>query len=345
MPLKNLQREDSFVLLRDTVRWRVALVLGTLITVMLPVLGMLNTHLGLNDTATLAWGSLAVSSASVLGLLLLPRRLGGTIFFFTIAALLVFVPAYGLQHGRNMQHWAYILPPLLVFLLRPGPALAAMIVYGVYVAWITALLLAPIEVVRFSAGYGLTVCFMYAYAMLQQQAGSLLRYHSSHDALSGCLNRRTFNQAVDSLVDGKGRHARCEFLLMDIDQFKSINDKHGHLVGDQVIAGVAATMMSVLDADTALFRYGGEEFSVMLVDREKGAGIKLAEQLRRAVEQADLDGVRVTISIGVAEWNPGTSRVRTVLQEADDALYAAKRAGRNRVIDASSSDTAVRQTV
>jgi diguanylate cyclase (GGDEF)-like protein len=177
---------------------------------------------------------------------------------------------------------------------------------------------------------------MYAYAMLQQQAASMLRYHSSHDALSGCMNRRTFNQAVDSVADSKGRQARCEFLLLDIDHFKSVNDEHGHLVGDQVIAGVAATMKSVLGPDIPLFRYGGEEFSVMLVDQAEGAGIVLAERLRLAVEKADFDGVHVTVSIGVAGWRNASTRLQSLLQQADDALYAAKRGGRNRVVDAES---------
>lgn len=333
-PLNDLDSQDSFVLLRDRIRWRVALVLGVLIMALMPFLAILNTRLGIDDTARLAWGSLAMSSASLIALLLLPRRLGGTIFFLSIAVLLVIVPAFGLLHDRNMQHWAYILPPLLIFLMRPVPALIAMVVYGVYVTSITAQLLPAIEVVRFSSGYGLTVCFMFAYATLQQRASSLLTYHSSHDALSGCFNRRTFNQAMDDLTSQKGRHTRCELLLLDIDHFKAINDEHGHLVGDQVIAGVAATMKSVLDTDASLFRYGGEEFSAMILDREDGAGMELAERLRVAVDQARFDGVHVTISIGVATWRMASGKVGTVLQQADDALYAAKRAGRNRVIDA-----------
>jgi diguanylate cyclase (GGDEF)-like protein len=333
-------RRDSFSILRDTMRWRVALVLGAVVMVLMLALGAINTHLGLSDTATLAWAILTVSGACVIALMTLPRRLGGTVFFATIATLLVIVPAFGLYHDRNMQHWAYIFPPVLVFLLRAGPALAAMIVYGVYVSWATALLLPGIEVVRFSSGYGLLVCFMYTYALLQERAATMLRYHSDHDALSNCLNRRTFNEALDQLTRSATKHQQCTFLLIDIDHFKSINDHHGHLVGDRIITQVAAELGRILDPGTPLFRYGGEEFSVMLVGADERAGIALAERLRSAIERSDFQGVSVTVSIGVAEWRVARGKVDTALGRADRALYDAKRAGRNRVIAESMAERA-----
>ena len=331
MALNTTLRQDSFITLRDTIRWRVALVLASLIVVVMITLGTINTKLGLTDTARLAWAVLAVASASVIVLLLTSRRLGGTIFFASIAAILLIVPIYGLEIDRNMQHWAYIFPPLLVFLLRPGPSLVAMVAYGVYVSWITALLLPPIEVVRFSSGYGLTVCFMYTYALLQEQAAKMLRYHSDHDALSNCLNRRTFNEALDRLGSTRNGFQSCEFLLIDIDHFKAINDQNGHLVGDRIITQVAAELGRSLVADAPLFRYGGEEFAVMLVDADEGAGEALAERLRSAIEQGDFQGVKVTISVGVSRWRVGRGKVESALQKADEALYAAKRAGRNRI--------------
>jgi diguanylate cyclase (GGDEF)-like protein len=332
--LKASLRHDSFAILRDTIRWRVAMVLDVLIILLMIVLGTLNARFGLKDTEWLAWSVLAVTCVCAAGLVMLPRRLGGTLFFISVAVLLVLVPAYGLVNDRNMQHWAYIFPPLLVLLLRPGPSLLLMVIYGVYVSWVTALLLPTIEVIRFSSGYGLTVCFMYTYALLQDRAAAMLRYHSDHDALSNCLNRRTFNEAIDQLSLSSPRHSRCEFLLIDIDHFKAINDGHGHLVGDRIITQVAAELGRNLKTDAPLYRYGGEEFAVMLVDAARGEGIAVAEQLRSAIERCDFQGVRVTISIGVAAWQSGAGKVETALQKADDALYRAKREGRNRVIDA-----------
>ena len=323
-------RRDSFTLLRDTLRWRVAVVLAGLIAVLMVVLGVTNTRLGLPDTALLAWVVLAVSLGSLAGLLLLPRHLGGSFFFAEIALLLVGVMGFGAWVGRPMQHWAYIGPPVLIFLLRSGPALAGMIGFGAWAAFSIWSLLPGIEVVRFASGYGLLVCFMYTYALLQERAADMLRYHSDNDALSNCLNRRTFNETVEQLQTG-GRRG-CTFLLIDIDHFKAINDTHGHLVGDRVITQVAAALGRELDPGTALFRYGGEEFAVLLPDASLADGGPLAERLRMAVEGGDFQDVAVRVSIGVAHWQAGSEPVTAALGRADRALYAAKRAGRNRVV-------------
>ena len=331
MDLPGLRR-DSFSLLREEMRWRVAVVLSALIAVLMVVLGSINTRLGLADTALLAWFVLAVVLALMFGLLKLPKHQGGTLFFVTVALLLVLIMAFGHYTGRSMQHWAYIFPPVLVFLLRAGPALAGMVAFGVYTSLLIAPQLEPIGVVRFSSGYGLLVCFMYTYALLQEQAAVMLRYHSDHDALSNCFNRRTFNEAMDQLAGGRSSVASCTFLLIDIDHFKAINDRHGHLVGDRVITQVAAELGRVLDPGTPLFRYGGEEFAVMLADAGTEAGARLAEQLRDAVDQGDFLGVDVTVSIGVAQWQRADGSVALAVDRADRALYQAKDAGRNRVI-------------
>lgn len=327
-----MARRDSFDLLRETMRWRVALVLAGLIVALTIPLALLNIRLGLPDTANLAWACAIVSALCVAGLWLLPKHVGGTLFFVTVVVLLVAVIAYGWVYGRNMQHWAYIFPPVVVLLLNARPALLAMLVYGVYATLVTAQLLPLIEIVRFSSGYGLLVCFMFTYALLQEGAARMLRYHSDHDALSNCLNRRTFNETVEQIGGPRSLVRRCTFVLLDIDHFKTINDQHGHLVGDRVITQVAAELGRVLDADTPLFRYGGEEFAAILGDRDFEDGLALAERLRAAVAAAEFGDVRVTISVGVAAWRKGHGTLSAALDRADRALYDAKRAGRNRVV-------------
>ncbi len=160
-------RRDSFSLLRELMRWRVALVLSVLIAVLMVVLGVVNTRLGLPDTAQLAWIVLAIALSCVVALLSLPRHTGGTVFFCAIALLLVGVMAFGLHHERPMQHWAYIFPPVLIFLLRSGPALVGMIAFGVYASLLSSALIPGMDVVRFASGYGLLVCFMFTYALLR----------------------------------------------------------------------------------------------------------------------------------------------------------------------------------
>jgi diguanylate cyclase (GGDEF)-like protein len=159
---------------------------------------------------------------------------------------------------------------------------------------------------------------MYTYAQLEERAAAMLRYHSDHDALTNCLNRRTFNERLQQLEKAGG--TGCGFLLMDIDHFKAINDRHGHLVG------------RVLDADSMLFRYGGEEFAAIIPDTDERSARRFAESLRAAVETGDFGDVAVTVSLGVAVWTPGQTSMSAVLDAADRALYAAKRGGRNRVV-------------
>lgn len=184
-------RRDSFTLLRESMRWRVALVLSVLIFVLMMVLGTINTRLDLPDTAQLAWIVLGIAGACIAALLTLPRHLGGTVFFVSIALLLAGVMAFGLHHGRPMQHWAYIFPPVIVFLMRSDHALAVMIAFGAYASAILAPLVPVIDVVRFASGYGLLVCFMYTYALLQERAAVMMagRGLAEGQAVAECLRQ------------------------------------------------------------------------------------------------------------------------------------------------------------
>ncbi|HWS26204.1 MAG TPA: GGDEF domain-containing protein [Xanthomonadales bacterium] len=325
-------RRDSYSKLRETLRWRVALALGTLVIVLMIVLGIFNTRNGYTDTAFLAWAVLAVVAGCMVAVLALPRKLGGNLFFTMTASVLVLVLAFGGYFGRPMQHWAYLFPPMIAFLLRSNLALVAMLVFGVYATWISAALLPVIDSVRFASGYGLLVCFMYTYALLEERAATMLRFHSDHDALSNCLNRRTFNEEIAVIEQ---EQERCTFLLIDIDHFKAINDQRGHLVGDRVITEAAATLGAVLAAGSPLYRYGGEEFALMSTRMDEAQGLELAERLRSAIAGHDFAGMTVTVSIGVATWYARDGSIAAALSLADQALYVAKRAGRNRVVAAS----------
>lgn len=326
-------RRDSYSMLRDTLRWRVALALGALVILLMIALGIFNTRNGYADTAFLAWAVLAVVGGCMVAVLALPRGIGGSFFFAMIAIVLVLVIAFGGYHDRPMQHWAYLFPPMIAFLLRANLALVAMLAFGAYASWITAMLVPLIDVVRFSSGYGLLVCFMYTYALLEERAATMLRYHSDHDALSNCLNRRTFNEAMELIEQ---EQECCTFLLIDIDHFKTINDQRGHLVGDRVITEVAAVLGRVLDSSTPLYRYGGEEFALISFNMDEAQGIALGERLRGAIAVHDFSGLSVTVSIGVATWFARHGRIAAALSLADQALYSAKREGRNRVVAASS---------
>jgi diguanylate cyclase (GGDEF)-like protein len=119
--------------------------------------------------------------------------------------------------------------------------------------------------------------------------------------------------------------------MIDVDHFKRINDQLGHAQGDSVLKGIASLVEKRSRKLDLLFRIGGEEFMLLLPDTQEAAATLVAEQLRASIAESSLlDGRRVTVSVGVSELRRGET-VDSWMKQADDALYAAKKAGRNRV--------------
>jgi diguanylate cyclase (GGDEF)-like protein len=331
-------RPTSYAATRERLRWRVALVLGGLMSVLMVALAALNTRMGFDDTALLSMIVLGINLASVAALLVLPKRFGSGLFFAAILALVVFAVVFGWWHGRPLHYWGYLFPAVVVFLLPPWRAMAAMIVFGGATAAVVNTQLPAIEVVRFASVYGLMLCFVTTYALLEERAARMLREQGDRDGLTGCLNRRRFNEAMARLDASTGEPEPLGVMLADVDHFKAINDQRGHLEGDRVLAAVAETLGRALqiEADSgraSLYRYGGEEFAVLVRGRDAAPLGLLAEALRTTVAAGGpgLAPGEVSISIGVAAWTRGQEAPEAALQRADDALYAAKRGGRDRV--------------
>ncbi len=157
------------------------------------------------------------------------------------------------------------------------------------------------------------------------------------DPLTGALNRRGLEEGyapTKAPVDAK----RMAVLMVDIDHFKSINDTHGHLVGDEVLRRIARQLGRALRTSDAIVRYGGEEFLLLLADVTVSEGMRVAERARKAIEaQAIRVGdatLEVTVSMGLDVQRAHEPLADTV-ERADAALYQAKHAGRNRVVPAS----------
>jgi diguanylate cyclase (GGDEF)-like protein len=156
------------------------------------------------------------------------------------------------------------------------------------------------------------------------------------DGLTGVGNRRAFDQALRQEVARAHRHGlRLCLAIVDLDHFKRVNDKHGHSAGDAVLVSFARRLCSVARDSDRLFRYGGEEFAILLTDTEERGGASFA---RRVVESTAAEALAagslrlvVTCSAGVAELSLEDASGQALLRQADAALYAAKRTGRNRV--------------
>ncbi|MBV8207833.1 MAG: sensor domain-containing diguanylate cyclase [Acidobacteria bacterium] len=157
------------------------------------------------------------------------------------------------------------------------------------------------------------------------------------DGLTGIYNRRYFEQRIlEELERSQRYNGNLALLMIDIDHFKKLNDEFGHLLGDEALRRVSNIFEQHLRKLDVVCRYGGEEFAILVPETAGARAVTVAEKLRRVVESWEFPGVPrpVTISIGVAEF-PLNGRTRDELMKAaDDALYAAKQRGRNRVVAA-----------
>jgi two-component system, cell cycle response regulator len=162
--------------------------------------------------------------------------------------------------------------------------------------------------------------------------GARLEALLREDALTGLSNRRAILTQLGGMVSGARRHGHpLSIAVLDLDHFKRINDAHGHKAGDQVLIAAAHAMGTHMRAEDQLGRLGGEEFLVLLPDTDSEAAVHMAERVRAEVACAPTP-VPITVSIGLATWEGETAE--EFLHRADAALYAAKDAGRDRVMAA-----------
>jgi diguanylate cyclase (GGDEF)-like protein len=163
---------------------------------------------------------------------------------------------------------------------------------------------------------------------------------SATDPLTGLANRRSFDAGLARELAGIRRHGRpVSLCLLDVDHFKRYNDTHGHLAGDQALVLVASVLRSELRGLDLAARYGGEEFVLLLPDTDLDAAAGVAERIRSAVADLPAPGSPLTVSIGVAAATEGCFP-DALIATADEALYAAKEGGRNRVETADSPPAA-----
>jgi diguanylate cyclase (GGDEF)-like protein len=157
------------------------------------------------------------------------------------------------------------------------------------------------------------------------------------DALTQAFNRRYFDEAIERELNRARRYGRpLTLVLFDIDHFKKINDTHGHLAGDGMLRQLSVAVKSKLRREDIFARIGGEEFAVILPEIDIDGAKKTGEKLRSIVERSELKFeqtvIPCTISVGVAELRTDDAGAAVLYARSDEALYAAKKTGRNRVV-------------
>ncbi|MBI9088797.1 MAG: GGDEF domain-containing protein [Desulfobacterium sp.] len=157
------------------------------------------------------------------------------------------------------------------------------------------------------------------------------------DPLTGCYNRREFANQLESQIAGAVRHhSKLAVFMFDLDHFKKVNDRYGHLAGDQVLREISLLVRQNMRQGDVFARYGGEEFIAILPDTDKRKAIELADRLRRKIQAMSIShenrAIKVTASFGVASLDPRNSHGNKIIQDADKMLYKAKLKGRNMVM-------------
>jgi diguanylate cyclase (GGDEF)-like protein len=164
-----------------------------------------------------------------------------------------------------------------------------------------------------------------------------LDYEASHDELTDIINRRAFLEAASEHIKESGT-TKSDFAVMmiDLDDFKQINDNFGHPNGDEVLIGVAKSIQNAINKGDLVARYGGEEFVVMVKNADNTAATEIAEKIRIAVSELEFDfqdqKVKIQVSIGVClSYHENPLDVYEYIKNADEALYVSKRKGKNKV--------------
>jgi len=169
---------------------------------------------------------------------------------------------------------------------------------------------------------------------------AILKQESITDALTGLKNRRYFDQRIyEEVALSKRYNLPLSLILMDVDHFKKINDTYGHIIGDEVLSNLSTLVLDIVRDSDIVARYGGEEIAIIAPNTNQAESERLAERLRSKIEKMTVaivgetqENVHVTVSLGVCALSHAITDKEALLEEADQALYAAKKDGRNRTV-------------
>ena len=193
----------------------------------------------------------------------------------------------------------------------------------------------------FCVSYFLVAYFILKYAehMIETITNNQkLKQEATKDYLTGINNVREFDRNLNSITQMTIRkEEELSLLFVDIDFFKKVNDTYGHNAGDRVLKSLAQILLETCRVYDIVSRNGGEEFSIILLDCSAGKAAQIAERVRKKVENyrfelSDRSKIRITVSVGISSYPENTKQINDLPENADKALYQAKRTGRNKVI-------------
>jgi diguanylate cyclase (GGDEF)-like protein len=257
-----------------------------------------------------------------------------------VGSLMVVIGLSIMQRGIFGVFWIFPAILLINFLAYGRLAKIYTGIFLVYISVVMFSVLEPQIAARAVTGLLVTILLTNIFLGVIDKLQTELVEQSSLDPLTGALNRRSMDPIMTDAIERKRRtQTPASLLVLDVDEFKSVNDTFGHALGDHVLKELVSTIGSRARIMDKLFRLGGEEFILFLPDTDGAGAATLAEELRLTVSATHLvDGRVITISIGISELEHGES-VDEWIKRGDDALFEAKALGRNRsIVGRSKSD-------
>ncbi|MGB5867217.1 MAG: GGDEF domain-containing protein [Arcobacteraceae bacterium] len=169
--------------------------------------------------------------------------------------------------------------------------------------------------------------------IIEEEKSAFITENSTIDDLTQLYLREIFEVFLDKAVnETKRKKNKLSFLMIDIDDFKKVNDTYGHQKGDEVLTTLGAIFNNNIRAMDFAARYGGEEFSIVMPETSIKEASKIANRIRKIVSHTDFTGINITISIGISTLNKTIQSSKELIQYADKALYEAKESGKNKVM-------------
>ncbi|MGY6501164.1 MAG: diguanylate cyclase [Acidimicrobiales bacterium] len=312
---------------------------GVVLTVLACALGLVYVMVDPSIERRVLLAALLVGAASAtVGLLALPlrsilaHRRVAWFFYAWSGGAAAFTTVGCLYTGNSLSPFIALYFLMLVYAATAYPPHALVRVAGVIVG--LYLVLAVLD----GSNVGANVLLAGALALTAWMASIASRNQWTQlqeqmalarvDGLTGCLNHRAFREVLEAEVDRSRRLGHPVSLLMvDLDEFKQVNDTHGHVAGDELLAETGTALRSLVRSIDTVGRIGGDEFAVILVETDVADAMKVGE---RICDQVRGSGTGATVSVGVASAEHDDTAI-SFLREADAALYDAKRAGRDRV--------------
>jgi len=256
------------------------------------------------------------------------RKVKGPRMVFAIVLVAANIIGFHLLGIRQMP-WSYPALVGIFFVVRPKTAAVLCLVC---IAWLAAISYSQMTVFAFTT-YLVTLLFtclfVFIFANITREQHQELEKLSRRDPLTNILNRRAFDQKLKEIIGLVREHQRTNLVLFDIDHFKHTNDTFGHSLGDKVLVELSGVVSKRVRRMDRFYRIGGEEFAIVLHSVREDEALKIAESIRRLVEETIFaEKHKLTISLGVTEYQENESQAEW-FERCDAALYSAKDRGRN----------------